>query len=80
MKIYPIERNCAMVGGICVHRTDCAEGTSVQGLCGRSRHLGVECCYSGEFQRQSDRGYNNINNIRFSSIFQYSYFAADNVR
>lgn len=46
--IYPIERNCAMVGGNCVQKEDCEEGqlTSTHGLCGEQKHIGVECCYS----------------------------------
>lgn len=48
--IYPVERHCAMVGGLCVQKGDCAEPTTKKGLCGKSQHLNVECCYSSRSQ------------------------------
>lgn len=54
MKVYKVERWCAMVGGICVEKHECAEGqlASKSGLCPQNKHLGVECCYEG---KQLDR-------------------------
>lgn len=46
VRVYPVERNCAMVGGLCVEKKDCAEPTTKKGLCAKSQHLDVECCYA----------------------------------
>jgi len=45
---YEIERSCAMVGGMCVAKTDCAELTTKQGLCPDNEAKGYECCYAGK--------------------------------
>lgn len=47
--VYPQERDCAMLGGMCVHTEDCepSQLTSTKGLCPNFRDLGVECCYQG---------------------------------
>uniref|UniRef100_A0A1L8DNT2 Putative conserved secreted protein n=2 Tax=Nyssomyia neivai TaxID=330878 RepID=A0A1L8DNT2_9DIPT len=45
IKLWEIERECAMVGGVCVHRDDCDHVTSTTGLCPSNKHYGVECCY-----------------------------------
>ncbi|KAL5286163.1 hypothetical protein ACFFRR_007685 [Megaselia abdita] len=49
VKLYSIERDCAMVGGICVHNSDCVSPTSKKGLCPSNQFAGVECCWEGEF-------------------------------
>ncbi|KAG4075376.1 hypothetical protein HA402_003167 [Bradysia odoriphaga] len=45
--VYPQERQCAMLGGMCVHKDDCepTQLTSTKGLCPNNSGLGVECCY-----------------------------------
>lgn len=45
VKVYRNDRECAMLGGLCVHRSDCLETSSKSGLCPSNKHLGVECCY-----------------------------------
>lgn len=51
VKVYPINRQCAMVGGTCVHSSDCQPGqiTNKQGLCGpKYQKQGVECCFESK--------------------------------
>ncbi|KAH8402426.1 hypothetical protein KR009_011876 [Drosophila setifemur] len=43
--VYPNDRECVMVGGICVASNDCLASTTNKGLCPTSSALGVECCY-----------------------------------
>ncbi|XP_016988205.2 U-scoloptoxin(19)-Tl1a isoform X1 [Drosophila rhopaloa] len=43
--VYPNDRQCVLVGGLCVKTDDCIEPTSNKGLCPSSAGLGVECCY-----------------------------------
>lgn len=45
VKVFGIDRECAMVGGLCVHTSDCLEATTNKGLCPSNAHRGVECCY-----------------------------------
>ncbi|GAB0093346.1 uncharacterized protein DMENIID0001_084360 [Sergentomyia squamirostris] len=45
IKYWEIDRECAMVGGVCVHQDDCEHTTSTPGLCPTNKHYGVECCY-----------------------------------
>ncbi|KAJ6644300.1 hypothetical protein Bhyg_09267 [Pseudolycoriella hygida] len=47
VKVYPQERHCAMVGGMCVHQDDCEplHLTSTRNLCPKHKNKGVECCY-----------------------------------
>ncbi|XP_023160539.1 U-scoloptoxin(19)-Sm1a-like isoform X1 [Drosophila hydei] len=45
VRVYPNDRHCALVGGLCVHTSDCNLPTTNKGLCPSSAHLGVECCY-----------------------------------
>jgi len=45
VKVYQGDRECVLVGGLCVHSDDCLEPTSNKGLCSSHAHLGVECCY-----------------------------------
>ncbi|XP_054739358.1 U-scoloptoxin(19)-Tl1a [Anastrepha obliqua] len=45
VKVYPGDRECALVGGLCVHTSDCLEPTTNRGLCPSNTHRGVECCY-----------------------------------
>lgn len=45
VRVYPNDRQCVLVGGLCVQSSDCTEPTSNKGLCPTSAHLGVECCY-----------------------------------
>ncbi|BFG03725.1 U-scoloptoxin(19)-Sm1a [Drosophila madeirensis] len=45
VRVYPNDRQCVMVGGLCVKTSDCTEPTNNKGLCPTSVHLGVECCY-----------------------------------
>ncbi|KAH8254468.1 hypothetical protein KR032_010218 [Drosophila birchii] len=44
VKVYPNDRQCVMVGGLCVKSEDCLEPTTNRGLCPSSAN-GVECCY-----------------------------------
>ncbi|KAM7342284.1 U-scoloptoxin(19)-Sm1a [Cochliomyia hominivorax] len=45
VKVYQGDRECVLVGGLCVHSSDCNEPTSNKGLCPSNTHRGVECCY-----------------------------------
>ncbi|XP_030380664.1 uncharacterized protein LOC115628609 isoform X2 [Scaptodrosophila lebanonensis] len=45
VRVYPNDRHCALVGGLCVQSSDCTEPTTNKGLCPSSSHLGAECCY-----------------------------------
>ncbi|KAH8403860.1 hypothetical protein KR215_004339 [Drosophila sulfurigaster] len=45
VRVYPNDRQCVLVGGLCVQSGDCNEPTTNKGLCPSSSHLGVECCY-----------------------------------
>ncbi|KAH8301545.1 hypothetical protein KR059_005629 [Drosophila kikkawai] len=45
VKVYPHDRQCVMVGGLCVKSEDCLEPTTKRGLCPSSAAYGVECCY-----------------------------------
>ena len=45
--MYNIDRDCAMLGGLCVEKSDCITSTSRQGLCPSNQAKGVECCYEG---------------------------------
>ncbi|XP_065368497.1 U-scoloptoxin(19)-Tl1a [Calliphora vicina] len=45
VKVYQGDRECVLVGGLCVHNSDCNEPTSNKGLCPSNSHRGVECCY-----------------------------------
>ncbi|XP_059613138.1 U-scoloptoxin(19)-Sm1a [Phlebotomus argentipes] len=45
IRVWEIERECAMVGGLCVHKDDCDHVTSTAGLCPSNKAMGVECCY-----------------------------------
>ncbi|XP_032570494.1 U-scoloptoxin(19)-Tl1a isoform X1 [Drosophila sechellia] len=45
VRVYPNDRQCVMVGGLCVAESDCIEPTSNKGLCPTSAGEGVECCY-----------------------------------
>ncbi|XP_017060936.1 uncharacterized protein LOC108101191 isoform X2 [Drosophila ficusphila] len=50
VRVYPNDRQCVLVGGLCVQTKDCLEPTSNKGLCPTSAGQGVECCY--ELQSQ----------------------------
>ncbi|XP_037955908.1 uncharacterized protein LOC119685636 isoform X2 [Teleopsis dalmanni] len=45
VKVYQGDRQCVLVGGLCVHSSDCNEPTTTRGLCPTNSHRGVECCY-----------------------------------
>ncbi|KAH8271595.1 hypothetical protein KR018_010394 [Drosophila ironensis] len=45
VRVYPNDRQCVMVGGLCVATSDCIEPTTNKGLCPSSAGKGVECCY-----------------------------------
>ncbi|XP_043643420.1 U-scoloptoxin(19)-Tl1a isoform X1 [Drosophila teissieri] len=45
VRVYPNDRQCVLVGGLCVQEADCIEPTSNKGLCPTSAGQGVECCY-----------------------------------
>ncbi|XP_017060927.1 U-scoloptoxin(19)-Tl1a isoform X1 [Drosophila ficusphila] len=45
VRVYPNDRQCVLVGGLCVQTKDCLEPTSNKGLCPTSAGQGVECCY-----------------------------------
>ncbi|KAH8252218.1 hypothetical protein KR038_003077 [Drosophila bunnanda] len=45
VKVYPNDRQCVLVGGLCVQSEDCLEPTTNRGLCPSSAGRGVECCY-----------------------------------
>ncbi|XP_020815119.1 uncharacterized protein LOC110189404 isoform X2 [Drosophila serrata] len=45
VKVYPNDRQCVLVGGLCVQSEDCLEPTTNRGLCPSSAGHGVECCY-----------------------------------
>lgn len=46
VSLYTPSRECASLGGLCVHENDCAQGQFTQktGLC-EDHDIGVECCY-----------------------------------
>uniref|UniRef100_A0A1B0DK33 Uncharacterized protein n=1 Tax=Phlebotomus papatasi TaxID=29031 RepID=A0A1B0DK33_PHLPP len=50
IKLWEIERECAMVGGLCVHKDDCDHVTSTTGLCPSNKRYGVECCYKLKYR------------------------------
>ncbi|XP_016927709.1 uncharacterized protein [Drosophila suzukii] len=45
VRVYPNDRQCVLVGGLCVETKDCLEPTSNRGLCPSSAGQEVECCY-----------------------------------
>uniref|UniRef100_A0A2M4C399 Putative secreted protein n=1 Tax=Anopheles marajoara TaxID=58244 RepID=A0A2M4C399_9DIPT len=45
VKVYKIERHCAMLGGMCVQTSECNYRPANSGLCPENAHLGVDCCY-----------------------------------
>ncbi|XP_017007817.1 uncharacterized protein [Drosophila takahashii] len=45
VRVYPNDRQCVLVGGLCVKTEDCLEPTTNKGLCPTSQGQGVECCY-----------------------------------
>ncbi|KAL9915836.1 uncharacterized protein LOC119636877 isoform X2 [Glossina fuscipes] len=45
VKVYQGDRQCVLVGGLCVHSSDCLQPTTNKGLCPSNAHRGVECCY-----------------------------------
>lgn len=45
VKLYKVERPCAMLGGLCVQTSECNHRTANSGLCPENAHLGVDCCY-----------------------------------
>ncbi|XP_017836149.1 uncharacterized protein LOC108595430 isoform X2 [Drosophila busckii] len=50
VRVYSNDRQCTLLGGICVKSSDCSLPTTNKGLCPTNAHLGVECCY--ELPRQ----------------------------
>jgi len=48
VRVYPNDRQCVLVGGLCVETKDCLEPTSNRGLCPSSAGQEVECCYERE--------------------------------
>ncbi|XP_016953633.1 uncharacterized protein LOC108026930 isoform X2 [Drosophila biarmipes] len=45
VEVFPNDRQCVLVGGLCVKTDDCIEPTTNKGLCPSSAGRGVECCY-----------------------------------
>ncbi|XP_035916742.1 U-scoloptoxin(19)-Sm1a [Anopheles stephensi] len=45
VKLYKMERPCAMLGGMCVQKSECNSRPGKEGLCPENGHLGVDCCY-----------------------------------
>uniref|UniRef100_A0A182SG30 Uncharacterized protein n=1 Tax=Anopheles maculatus TaxID=74869 RepID=A0A182SG30_9DIPT len=45
VKLYKMERPCAMLGGMCVQTSECKSRPGKEGLCPENGHLGVDCCY-----------------------------------
>ncbi|XP_052860422.1 U-scoloptoxin(19)-Tl1a [Anopheles cruzii] len=45
VRLYKMERPCAMIGGVCVQTSDCKDRPGNSGLCPENAHLGVDCCY-----------------------------------
>ncbi|XP_049292498.1 U-scoloptoxin(19)-Sm1a [Anopheles funestus] len=45
VKLYKMERPCAMLGGMCVKTSECNSRPAKEGLCPENGHLGVDCCY-----------------------------------
>ncbi|ETN67195.1 hypothetical protein AND_001002 [Anopheles darlingi] len=45
VKLYKMERPCAMLGGFCVQTSECNHRPANSGLCPENGHLGVDCCY-----------------------------------
>uniref|UniRef100_A0A8W7PGE1 Uncharacterized protein n=1 Tax=Anopheles coluzzii TaxID=1518534 RepID=A0A8W7PGE1_ANOCL len=45
VKLYKMERPCAMLGGMCVQTSECKQRPANSGLCPENTHLGVDCCY-----------------------------------
>ncbi|KAH8299835.1 hypothetical protein KR044_006704 [Drosophila immigrans] len=45
VRVYQNDRQCVLVGGLCVHTDDCVSPTTNKGLCPSSAHMGVECCF-----------------------------------
>uniref|UniRef100_A0A182NJP4 WAP domain-containing protein n=1 Tax=Anopheles dirus TaxID=7168 RepID=A0A182NJP4_9DIPT len=45
VKLYKMERPCAMLGGMCVQTSECKQRPATHGLCPENGHLGVDCCY-----------------------------------
>lgn len=48
VKLYKMERPCAMLGGMCVQTSACKQRPGTHGLCPENSHLGVDCCYEVE--------------------------------
>ncbi|XP_061502015.1 uncharacterized protein LOC4576735 isoform X1 [Anopheles gambiae] len=51
VKLYKMERPCAMLGGMCVQTSECKQRPANSGLCPENTHLGVDCCYEGRLYR-----------------------------
>ncbi|KAH8416219.1 hypothetical protein KR222_011555 [Zaprionus bogoriensis] len=45
VRVYHHDRQCILLGGLCVQSSDCKLPTTNKGLCPSTTHLGVECCY-----------------------------------
>lgn len=45
VKVYKGDRECVLVGGLCIHIDDCNQPTSTKGLCPTNAHHNIECCY-----------------------------------
>lgn len=69
-KIYRVDRHCAMTGGLCVHKNDCAVPTTKKGLCPSYTHLGVECCYERKICIINYKINLIIINFIYSQLFQ----------
>lgn len=50
LRMFKLDRECAMVGGICMSVDDCDPEylSTTKGLCPSNAHHGVECCYRCE--------------------------------
>lgn len=62
--MHTLDRECAMVGGICVSVDDCDPEylSTTKGLCPSNKHNNVECCYRCEcmMKENSKHGINEM--------------------
>lgn len=63
VKVYSMDRDCAMVGGVCIQSSDCVVPTSKKGLCPSNQLFGVECCYEREY----------LQLLVFKNLFNFLY-------
>lgn len=52
VRVYDLDPDCAMLGGLCVKSKDCLLQPTKSGLCPSNQPRGVECCYERNYNKK----------------------------